>query len=141
MTEAFASNWVNRKGYAMRLELPAAQFYRGDPLVGVARLRSTSPKEVAVRRTSVSLWATDSNNATEILFEEPLFERITLAPSLELEHPFRIPIPEKAALGASRVMLTTGGGIFQYVLPPFVTVRVAPERWMASVVEVVAEIA
>src|SRR5687768_4387697 len=125
----------------MRLELPATQIYRNEPLVGVARLRSTCPKEVLVDRLSASLWATSNENGSEIILDDLLFERKPLPPLQEHEQPFWLHIPKEAAVGSARVLLTTGGGLLQYVLPPFVTVMVAPERRPAALVELVAEIA
>lgn len=135
-----ASQWVKRRGFIMRLELPSTRVCRSEAFVGVARLRSTSAKEVVVGRLSASLWAIGNENGSEVILDELLFERKPLSPLQEFEHPFWLRTPKEAALGSARVLLTTGGGLLPYVLPPFVTVMVAPERRLAALVELVAEI-
>ena len=136
-----ASQWLVRRTFLMRLELDASRFYRDEPLVGTARLKSITPKEVPLRRLCVSLWSVGSDETPHLAVEAPLLERDNLAPMETRTLPFSLPIPHNLLLGKGRVRLTLGGGLLQYISAPTIAVMIAPERRFAALVELAAEIA
>lgn len=136
-----ASQWMERRTYLMRLELKAARFYRDEPVVGTARIKSKSAKEVALRRLCASLWSVGSDETPHLAVEARLLDRDTLAPLETRTVPFSLPIPHNLMLGKGRVRLTLSGGLLQYASAPTITVTVAPERRLAALVELAAEIA
>ncbi len=135
------SRWMERREYLLRLELPSSQFYRDEPLVGTARVKSVSAKLTQLRDLRASIWSVGSDDTPHLATELTLFERETLGPMETRTFPFALRVPHDLLLGNARVRLSLKGGLLQYLSAPAVAVKIAPEKRLAALVELASEIA
>src|SRR5689334_18235225 len=101
----FTSNWVKRRGFRMRLELPTIRCFQGEAFSGAARFESSSPREAPLRLIRVFLWTQIYSGIPEKAVEKALIERDGLVGGETREKPFEFIVPKHSVVGWAGVGL------------------------------------